>query len=63
METPFRNRKMMEDILAVCQPSTRLCIAADISLPTEFIRTMSVAEWRRQVPALEKRPAVFLIQA
>ena len=63
METPFRNGKMIKDILAVCQPSTRLCIAADISLPTEFIRTMSVAEWRSQVPELEKRPAIFLIQA
>lgn len=63
METPFRNGKMIEDILSVCQPSTRLCIAADISLPTEFIRTMSITEWRRQVPALDKRPAVFLILA
>ena len=52
---------MIEDILSVCQPSTRLCIAADITLPSEFIRTMTVAEWRRQVPVLDRRPAVFLI--
>jgi len=63
METPFRNSKMIEDIISVCQPSTRLCIAADISLPSEFIRTMSVADWKRQVPVLDKRPAVFLILA
>lgn len=61
METPFRNGKMIEDILSVCQSSTRLCIAADITLPAEFIRTMTVAEWRRQVPVLDKRPAVFLL--
>ncbi len=63
METPFRNSKMIEDIISVCHPSTRLCIAADISLPSEFIRTMRVAEWKRQVPVLDKRPAVFLILA
>lgn len=63
METPFRNGKMVEEILSVCQPSTRLCIAADITLASEEIRTMSVEEWRRQVPVLDRRPAVFLIQA
>ncbi len=63
METPFRNGRMIEDILSVCQPSTRLCIAADISLPDEFIRTMSITEWRRQVPVLDKKPAVYLILA
>lgn len=63
METPFRNIKMIADILAVCQPSTRLCIAADITLPSEFIRTMTVAQWRKETPDLEKRPAVFLLLA
>lgn len=63
IETPFRNDRMIEDILSVCQPATRLCIAADISLPSEFIGTMSIAEWRRQVPGLDKRPAVFLLLA
>ncbi len=63
METPYRNPKMMEDILSVCQPSTRLCIAADITLQGETVRTMTVSDWRRQVPDLDKRPAVFLIQA
>lgn len=63
METPYRNPKMVEDILSVCQPSTRLCIAADITLASEYIRTMAVSDWRRQVPDMDKRPAVFLIQA
>ena len=63
METPFRNGKMLQDILTVCNPSTRLCIAADITLITEEIRTMTVAGWRAAMPDLEKRPAVFLILA
>lgn len=63
METPFRNGKMIEDILSVCMTSTRLCIAADISLGTEFISTRTVGEWRRQIPVLDRRPAVFLILA
>ena len=63
IETPFRNVKMIDDLLSVCQPSTRLCIAADISLDTEFIKTLTVAEWRRQVPLIDKRPAVFLLLA
>ena len=63
METPYRNRTIVEDILAVCQPSTRLCIAADISLAGEAIRTMTVSDWHGNVPELDKRPAVFLILA
>lgn len=63
METPFRNEKMLDDIFAVCRPSTRLCIAADITLETEYIRTMTVAEWKSDRPRLDKRPAVFLILA
>lgn len=63
METPFRNRKMIDDILSVCRPSTRLCIAADITSDTEEIVTKSVAEWKKTLPLLDKRPAVFLILA
>ncbi len=63
METPFRNGKMLQDILTICKPSTRLCIAADITLASEKIRTMTVNEWRSAMPDIEKRPAVFLILA
>ncbi len=63
METPFRNRKMIEDILTVCRPSTRLCIAADITLENEEIFTKTIAGWRDAIPQLDKRPAVFLLQA
>ncbi|MRR19160.1 SAM-dependent methyltransferase [bacterium] len=63
METPFRNGKMMEDILSVCRPSTRLCIAADITLDSEEIRTRTVAGWRGNLPDLDRRPAVYLLLA
>ncbi|MCU0379166.1 MAG: SAM-dependent methyltransferase [Bacteroidales bacterium] len=63
METPFRNEKMVDDILKVCKPSTRLCVAADITLPTESIITRTVAGWIKERPCIDKRPAVFLLQA
>jgi len=63
METPFRNGKMLHDILSVCRPSTQLCIAADITLDTEFVSTKSIAAWREAPPAIDKRPVVFLLQS
>jgi 16S rRNA (cytidine1402-2'-O)-methyltransferase len=61
IETPYRNMKMLEEILKVCQPSTRLCIAADITLETEFIKTKSIKEWKTKLPDLNKRPCIFLL--
>jgi 16S rRNA (cytidine1402-2'-O)-methyltransferase len=61
IETPYRNMKMFEEILQVCQPNTRLCIAVDITLETEFIKTKTVKEWKTQLPDLSKRPCIFLI--
>lgn len=63
METPFRNEKMLDDILKVCSPSTRLCIAADITLSTESIVTRTVAGWQKERPAIDKRPVVFLLMS
>ena len=63
IETPYRNDSMLSDILAVCKPSTRLCLACNITLPDAFIRTRTVAQWKKDVPALGKRPCVFLISA
>ncbi|NPA68882.1 MAG: SAM-dependent methyltransferase [Chlorobi bacterium] len=63
METPFRNTKMLNAVLQSCKNTTLLCIAADISLPTEFIKTKTIAEWKKQKPELNKRPAIFIIQA
>lgn len=61
IETPYRNMKMLEEILQTCQPNTRLCIAVDITLETEFIKTKTVKEWKSQLPDLSKRPCIFLI--
>lgn len=63
IETPYRNDALLRDILAVCRPTTRVCIAADITLPTAFIRTRSVAQWKKDTPAVGKRPCVFLLLA
>jgi len=61
IETPYRNGKLVEDILKTCKPTTLLCIATDITLDSEFIKTKSVAEWKKQVPELSKRPCIFAI--
>jgi 16S rRNA (cytidine1402-2'-O)-methyltransferase len=61
IETPYRNGKLIEDILKTCKPATKLCIAADITLATEFIKTRSVQEWKRQVPDISKRPCLFAL--
>lgn len=61
IETPYRNNKLVEDLLAILQPNTHLCIAADITLPTEFIKTKTVAQWKKDKPDLHNRPAIFII--
>ena len=62
IETPYRNNKMVEDICAILQNQTRLCIACDITLPTEYIKTKTVEEWKHITVDLHKRPAIFIIQ-
>jgi 16S rRNA (cytidine1402-2'-O)-methyltransferase len=61
IETPYRNMKMLDEILLTCQSNTRLCIAVDITLDTEFIKTRTIKEWKTQLPDLNKRPCIFLI--
>jgi 16S rRNA (cytidine1402-2'-O)-methyltransferase len=61
IETPYRNMKMLEEILLSCQHSTRLCIAADITLNTEFICTKTIREWKKNLPDLNKRPCIFIL--
>lgn len=62
IETPYRNNKMLEDICTFLQSHTRLCVACDITLPTEYIKTKTVEEWKRIAVDLHKRPAIFIIQ-
>ncbi len=61
IETPYRNVAMLESIIKTCHPSMLLCIAADLTLETEWIRSMPVHEWKKENPQLHKRPAVFLL--
>nr|WP_321236614.1 SAM-dependent methyltransferase [uncultured Psychroserpens sp.] len=61
IETPYRNNKILEDICSVLHQNTRVCVACDITLPTEFIRTMTVNEWKHAKVDLHKRPAIFII--
>ena len=63
IETPYRNNKMLEDILQALNPETYLCIAADITLPTEYIKTMRVLAWKKAVVDLHNRPTIFIIHA
>ena len=63
IETPYRNGQLMEDLLASLQPNTRLCIAANLTAPNEYLRTATVAGWKGQLPEIHKQPAVFLIGA
>jgi len=63
IETPYRNQKLLRGILDACAGATLLCIAAEITLSGEDIRTMSVAEWKKHPPQLDRRPALFLLLA
>jgi 16S rRNA (cytidine1402-2'-O)-methyltransferase len=62
METPYRNDKMLETIVNVCHSDTRLCIACDITLSTESIRTMKISEWKKNLPEIKDRLVVFVLQ-
>lgn len=61
IETPYRNNKLLEDLLQILQPSTYLCVACDITLPTEWIKTKTVNEWKKEKADLHNRPCMFII--
>ena len=61
METPYRTKKLFEEVLSVCQPGTFLCVAQDVTTPAESIQTMRVADWRQRDVEIKKAPTVFLI--
>lgn len=61
IETPYRNNKMLEDLCEALQPHTRVCVACDLTLSTEYIRTMTAKEWNHVQVDLHKRPAIFII--
>jgi 16S rRNA (cytidine1402-2'-O)-methyltransferase len=62
IEAPYRNAKLMEQLLQVLAPATRLTLAMDLTAPGEFIATRTVEEWRRsRLPEMQKRPAIFIV--
>jgi 16S rRNA (cytidine1402-2'-O)-methyltransferase len=61
METPYRNNQLVADLIKSCSPSTKLCIARDITGGQEMIRTKRMHEWKKSIPDLHKIPVIFLI--
>jgi 16S rRNA (cytidine1402-2'-O)-methyltransferase len=61
IETPYRNNKLIEDILNTCHSDTRFCIASNLTAENEFIKTRSIKEWKTSFPDIHKQPAIFLL--
>ncbi|MBI5219778.1 MAG: SAM-dependent methyltransferase [Bacteroidia bacterium] len=61
IEAPYRNQHLITDIVDNCNPNTYLCIACDITLHTEYIKTKQIKDWNKNIPDINKRPAIFLI--
>jgi len=61
IETPYRNAILLQALLENCRADTLLCVAADLTLPTEFVATRTIAAWKKKPPVLDRRPAVFLL--
>lgn len=63
IETPYRNNKMLETILQSCKSATKLCIAAALTSPNEWVKTKTIADWKKEQTDLHKKPVIFLIKA
>jgi 16S rRNA (cytidine1402-2'-O)-methyltransferase len=61
IETPFRNNKLLQNLIQQCKPQTLLCIAANVTLPEEKIVTQTIGQWKKETADLNKKPAVFLL--
>ncbi|MFV0468961.1 MAG: SAM-dependent methyltransferase [Dysgonomonas sp.] len=61
IETPYRNTKIVEDLIKNCAPSTKLCIAMNITCDDEYIKTLPIKDWSKKIPDMEKKPCIFLI--
>jgi 16S rRNA (cytidine1402-2'-O)-methyltransferase len=63
METPYRNNKLLEEVIKVCNQETKLCIASNLTAPDQFIKTQKINNWRDNIPDLNKQPSIFLLMA
>ena len=61
METPYRNDQLFKDLLTGLHPDMQLCIAANLTAPDQFVKTLTVKQWKKQKPDINKKPAIFLI--
>ena len=61
IETPYRNNQLIETILKTCKPSTRLCIASELTSANEYIKTKKIAEWQKEKTDFHKKPVIFLL--
>jgi 16S rRNA (cytidine1402-2'-O)-methyltransferase len=59
IEAPYRNAGLFDELIAVCAPTTRLCVAAELMQPAQLLKTLPVSEWKKQKPDIQKRPAIF----
>jgi 16S rRNA (cytidine1402-2'-O)-methyltransferase len=63
IETPYRNNQLLETLLKTCKPSTRICIAAELTSPNEYIKTKMVSDWKNEKLDFHKKPVIFLLHA
>ncbi|HMU08927.1 MAG TPA: SAM-dependent methyltransferase [Ferruginibacter sp.] len=63
IETPYRNNQLLETLLKLCKGNTRLCIASELTSPEEYIKTKTIAEWKKEKVDLHKKPVIFLLHA
>ena len=63
IETPYRNNKLLENILLCCKQTTQLCIASELTSPSEWIKTKTIDQWKNEPVDLHKKPVIFLLQA
>ena len=63
IETPYRNNQLLETLLKTCKPSTKLCIAAELTGPNEYVKTKSIADWKKEKNDFHKKPVIFLLYA
>src|SRR4030095_10387285 len=61
IETPYRNNRLIESLLKKCRPTTKLCMAVDLTGKNEWIKTKTIAEWKKEKVDIHKRPAIFLL--
>lgn len=61
IETPYRNNQLLETLVKTCHPQTKICVAVDLTAPTEMVQTQTAQQWKGGLPQLHKRPAIFLL--